>query len=121
MEQLFIKSKSDKSEVKLVRCTAGAICDIILDLRRESKTYKQWFAAELSARNREMLYVPEGFAHGYQTLEDNTEVFYQVSAFYNPESERGLRWNDPAFDIELPFQVSLISDKDTSHPDWEPE
>lgn len=107
------------SEVKLVRCTSGAICDVLIDLRPESSTFKQWFAAELSEDNHQLLYIPEGFAHGYQTLEDSTEVFYQVSAFYEPKSERGIRWNDPAFRIEWPFPVSIISKKDSSHPDWE--
>jgi dTDP-4-dehydrorhamnose 3,5-epimerase len=107
------------AEVKLVRCTAGVINDVIIDLRPESPTVRQWFAAELSAINHQMLYVPEGFAHGYQTLEPQSEVVYQVSAFYNPSSERGVRWNDPAFGIEWPLPVDVISKKDSSHPDWE--
>ncbi|MBU1052821.1 MAG: dTDP-4-dehydrorhamnose 3,5-epimerase [Proteobacteria bacterium] len=109
------------SEAKLVRCTSGFIYDVIIDLRPESPTFKQWFGAELSASNHQMLYVPVGFAHGYQTLEDNTEVFYQVSAFYHPEAENGLRWNDPAFGIKWPIPVSTISKKDASHPDWKSE
>jgi dTDP-4-dehydrorhamnose 3,5-epimerase len=107
------------SEVKLVRCTTGAIFDVIIDLRRESPTFMMWFAAELSQRNRHMLYVPEGFAHGYQTMESCTEVFYQVSEFYNRASERGVRWNDPAFAIEWPLPVTILSKKDEAHPDWE--
>ncbi len=107
------------AEVKLVRCTAGAIYDVIIDLRPESPTFIKWFAAELSEKNHQMLYVPEGFAHGYQTLEPYTEVFYQVSAFYHPASERGTRWNDPAFGIEWPLPACVISNKDASHPDWE--
>ncbi|MGD9158484.1 MAG: dTDP-4-dehydrorhamnose 3,5-epimerase [Desulfobacteraceae bacterium] len=106
------------SEVKLVRCTSGSIYDVIIDVRPASPTFKQWIGAELSASNHQMLYVPEGFAHGYQTLEDNTEVFYQVSSFYHPEAEGGLRWNDPAFGIKWPISVSTISKKDASHPDW---
>jgi dTDP-4-dehydrorhamnose 3,5-epimerase len=107
------------AEVKLVRCTAGAICDVIVDLRPNSPTFKQWFSAELSKKNHQLLYVPEGFAHGYQTLIDQTEVFYQVSAFYHQASERGARWNDQAFGIEWPIPVSVISKKDESYPDWE--
>ena len=107
------------AEVKLVRCTAGAIYDVIVDLRPESPTFKQWFSTELTEKNHQMLYVPEGFAHGYQTLTPQTEVFYQVSAFYHPASERGIRWNDPTFGIEWPLPVTVISKKDASHPDWE--
>ena len=110
---------SPHAEAKLVRCTAGAICDVIIDLRPESPTFKQWFTAELSEKNHRMLYVPEGFAHGYQTLMPRTEVFYQVSAFYDPASERGVRWNDPAFGIEWPLPVAAVSQKDSSYPDWE--
>lgn len=108
------------SEVKLIRCTAGSIYDVIIDLRPESGTFKQWIAAELSEQKHQMLYVPEGFAHGYQTLEDETEVFYQVSAFYKQASERGVRWNDPAFGIKWPLPVTSVSIKDLSHPDLEP-
>jgi dTDP-4-dehydrorhamnose 3,5-epimerase len=107
------------AEVKLVRCTSGAICDIIVDLRPNSPTFKEWFAVELSERNHQMFYVPEGFAHGYQTLEPQTEVFYQVSAFYHPASERGVRWNDPTFAIEWPLPAGVVSKKDGSYPDWE--
>jgi dTDP-4-dehydrorhamnose 3,5-epimerase len=106
-------------EVKLIRCTSGAICDVIVDLRLDSPTFKGWFAAELSKANHQMLYVPEGFAHGYQTLEPQTEVFYQVSTFYHPASERGVRWNDPTFGIKWPLPVGVISKKDGSYPDWE--
>lgn len=107
------------AEVKLVRCTAGAMHDVIIDLRPGSPTYKQWFGVELTAKNHQMLYVPEGFAHGYQTLIPDTEVFYQVSAFYHPASERGVRWNDPAFGIEWALPAHGISKKDASLPDWE--
>ena len=107
------------AEVKILRCTTGAIYDVIVDLRPESPTFRQWFAAELSEKNHKMLYVPEGFAHGYQTLEQQTEVFYQVSAFYHPASERGIRWDDPAFGIEWPLPACVVSKKDAAHPDWE--
>ena len=107
------------AEVKLVRCTAGAIYDVIIDLRAESPTFMNWFAAELTAENYQQLYVPKGFSHGYQTMEDHTEVSYQVSSFYSPASERGVRWNDPAFGIAWPLAVSFISCKDAAHPDWE--
>ena len=101
-------------EAKLVRCTKGAIYDVIIDLRFNSPTHKQWFAVELTAENRKMLYVPEGFAHGFQTLEDDSEVFYQMSEFYHPECARGVRWNDPAFRIEWPIKIAVISLKDQS-------
>jgi len=84
-------------EAKLVRCTKGAIYDVIIDLRSDYSTFKQWIAVELTAENHKMLYIPEGFAHGFQSLVDNTEVFYQMSAFYHPEYPRGVRWDDSAF------------------------
>jgi dTDP-4-dehydrorhamnose 3,5-epimerase len=109
------------AEVKLVRCTQGAIYDVIVDLRPGSATFTQWLGVELTAGNRTMLYVPEGFAHGYQTLEDDTETFYQVSASYAPHAERGVRWDDPAFGIEWPYpDHPLISDKDRGWPDFRP-
>lgn len=107
-------------EAKLVRCTRGAIYDVIVDLRPESVTYKQWIGIELSAENRRMLYVPAGFAHGFQSLADDTEVFYQISTTYRPESARGVRWNDPAFGIEWPQEVRVISEKDRRYPDFTP-
>jgi dTDP-4-dehydrorhamnose 3,5-epimerase len=107
------------AEVKIVRCTAGAIYDVIIDLRPESTTYKQWIGVSLTAQNRNMLYVPEGFAHGFQTLEDNTEVFYMVTAFYHPQSERGIRWDDTAFNISWPdVPHRILSDKDLSYVDF---
>jgi dTDP-4-dehydrorhamnose 3,5-epimerase len=110
---------SPYQEAKLIRCTKGAVYDVIIDLRPDSDTYMGWFGAELSMVNHKMLYVPENFAHGYQTLEDNTEVFYQVSEFYSPEHEKGLRWNDPAFDIKWPHTDNLvISEKDQNWPDY---
>jgi dTDP-4-dehydrorhamnose 3,5-epimerase len=106
-------------EVKMMRCIKGAIYDVIIDLRPESSTYKQWFGVQLSSENRKMLYVPEGFAHGYQSLTDNVETYYLVSDFYAPESERAVRWNDPAFLIKWPINANLIiSDKDRNWPDF---
>jgi len=104
-------------EAKLVRCTMGAIYDVIIDLRPESPTFKQWIPVELTAENRRMLYIPEGIAHGFQTLVDNTEVFYQMSEFYHSESSTGLRWDNPVFEIKWPIQVKIISDKDSSYKD----
>ncbi len=111
--------KDPYEETKLVRCTLGAICDVIVDLRSSSETFKQWVSVELTAHNGKMLYVPEGFAHGFQTLEDNTEIFYQMSEFYNPESASGVRWNDPAFGIQWPEDERAISEKDRQFPDFQ--
>ena len=105
-------------ESKLVRCTSGALFDVIIDLRADSATFGQWFGVELSAANRHMLYVPHGFAHGYQTLTDGTEAFYQVSEFYAPGAEQGIRYNDARFAIEWPLIVKVISEKDASWPDY---
>lgn len=105
-------------EAKLVRCTRGSIYDAIIDLRPESATFKQHVGEFLTGQNHRMLYVPEGFAHGFLTLEDNTEVFYQISEFYSPEHGRGVRWNDPAFNIEWPLPPSTMSDRDRSCPDF---
>ena len=107
-------------ETKFVRCIRGGIYDVIIDLRPTSATYLRWFGVELTATNRRLLYVPKGFAHGYQTLEDDSEVFYQVSEFYQPGSEGGIRWDDPTFGIDWPLGVTLISDKDRSLPDFAP-
>jgi len=106
-------------ECKLVRCTRGAIYDVIIDLRPESPTYKQWVGVELTADNYTMFFVPEDFAHGFITLADNTEITYQVSQFYTPGSEKGIRFDDPAFGIQWPQDVSVISDKDNNWPDFE--
>jgi dTDP-4-dehydrorhamnose 3,5-epimerase len=106
------------AEAKLVRCTRGAIYDVIIDLRRESVTYKQHVSEVLSSNNYKALFVPEGFAHGFQTLEDNSEVFYQMSAFYSPEHQRGLRYNDPAFRINWPVDATVISDRDRNYEDF---
>ncbi|MCI0723972.1 MAG: dTDP-4-dehydrorhamnose 3,5-epimerase [Acidobacteria bacterium] len=105
-------------EAKLVRCTRGAIYDVIIDLRPHSTSFKQWVAVELSAENHRMLYIPEGFAHGFQSLEDNTEVFYQMSEFYVPESGRGVRWDDLAFRIQWPPADRIISKSDREYPDF---
>ena len=107
------------AEDKLIRCTKGKLYDVIVDLRRESATFKQWIAVELTEENRLMLYVPKGCAHGFQTLEDNTEVFYQMSEFYHPDSACGVRWNDPAFGIQWPETDRVIlSDRDRVWPDY---
>jgi len=106
-------------EAKLVRCTRGAIYDVIIDLRPDSQSYLKWIGVELTEDNHAMLYVPEDFAHGYQTLTNNAEVFYQVSQFYSPEFERGVRWNDPVFGIDWPETENyVISEKDKNHPDY---
>jgi len=105
-------------EAKLVRCTLGAIYDVIIDLRPKSPTFTKYVAEILTAQNHKMLYVPEGFAHGFLTLEDNTEVFYQISEFYSAEHAKGVRWNDPAFGIEWPLAPSTMSDRDRSCPDF---
>ena len=105
-------------EAKLVRCTKGSILDVIIDIRKDSETYCQHISVELTDSNYRMLYVPEGFAHGFLTLEDNIEVAYMVSNFYTPGKERGIRWNDPLFGIKWPTENPLLSPKDTSHPDF---
>jgi dTDP-4-dehydrorhamnose 3,5-epimerase len=107
-------------EAKIVRCTRGKLYDVIVDLRPKSPTYLQWIGVELSSENRKMLYVPENFAHGYLTLTDNTELFYQVSDFYSPESESGIRWNDRTVNIKWPQTNDLImTDKDKNWPDFQ--
>jgi len=111
--------RAPHEEAKLIRCTQGAIYDVVLDLRPDSPTHKRWTAVELTADNRRMLYVPEGCAHGYQTLAPETETLYQVSEFYAPASEGGVRWDDPTFGIEWPATDSrVLSDKDASWPDY---
>jgi dTDP-4-dehydrorhamnose 3,5-epimerase len=106
------------AESKLVRCTRGAIYDVIIDLRPESPTYRRWIGVELGEETARMLFVPEGFAHGFVTLADATAVTYQVSQFYTPGAEAGIRWDDPAFAIEWPVPVRVISEKDRSWPDF---
>ena len=104
-------------EAKLVRCTSGAIHDVIIDLRPESATFKRHYATALSTANRQMLYIPERFAHGFQTLQDDTEVLYLISDSYAPESARGVRWDDPAFGIVWPAGERIISERDRTYPD----
>ena len=103
-------------EVKLIRCTRGSLYDVIIDLRSSSPTRTKYFAADLSADNGRMLYVPEGFAHGFQTLEDNTEVFYQMSQFYAQEYSKGVRWDDPTFSIPWPPAERIILERDRTYP-----
>jgi dTDP-4-dehydrorhamnose 3,5-epimerase len=107
---------ADAPEAKLVRCTRGAILDVIVDLRPDSTTLGRHIAVELSAENRRALYIPPLFAHAYQTLEDDTEVLYQVSQPYTPNTERGLRYDDPVLDISWPIEPTMISDKDRGWP-----
>ncbi len=105
-------------ECKLVRCTMGAIYDVVLDLRIESPTYLKWISVELTADNRKMVYVPKGMAHGFQTLVDNSEVFYQITVPYKPDYARGVRWDDPAFSIQWPVPDPIMSERDRSYPDY---
>lgn len=107
-------------EAKLVRCTMGEIFDVIVDIRPASKSYGKWFAARLSAGNRYMMYVPAGFAHGFQTMTNDAEVFYLMSNSYHPESARGIRWNDPALSVRWPLMDPIVSPRDKSFSDWKP-
>jgi len=107
------------SETKVVRCTRGSIYDVVLDLRPESPTFKDWVAIVLSAENRKTMYVPEGCAHGFLTLEDETEVFYQMSEFHDMEFARGVRFDDPAFQIDWPKRIEVISERDGNYPNFE--
>lgn len=108
------------AEAKLVRCTRGSVYDVLLDLREGKESFGQWVAVELSFHKPQVLYIPEGFAHGFYTLEDETELFYQMSSPYVPEASAGVRWNDPAFKILWPTEVpEILSDKDRSYPDYE--
>lgn len=106
-------------ETKIIRCTRGKIYDVVVDLRPRSKTFKEWFSAVLDYKNHKMIYVPKGCAHGFQTLENNTEVFYQMSQVHNLVSERGLRWNDPTFNIKWPLRNTIISEKDRKWENYE--
>lgn len=106
-------------ETKLVRCVKGSFYDVILDLRPDSPTFGQSFGATLSEQNRTMMYVPQGFAHGFLTLEDHSEVLYFVSQYYSKERERGVRWDDPTFSIRWPAVPSIVSDRDQSHPNFD--
>ncbi len=105
-------------EAKYMRCIRGAIFDVSLDVRPDSPTYKQWFAIELTADNRTAVFIPEGLAHAYQALTDDAEVIYSASCAYTPGAERGIRWNDPAFDIEWPIREAIVSEKDAKWPDF---
>ena len=108
------------AETKLVRCTRGSMFDVIIDLRSESPTFTRHFAVVLTADDRKTMYVPIGFAHGFQTLEDDTEVLYQISEFYSPEHSHGVRWDDPVFQIPWPPDDRTISERDRSYPDFRP-
>ena len=108
--------KAPHAETKLVRCTQGAIYDVIIDLRSDSRTFAKWFGVELTAENRNALYVPEDFAHGFITLKDDTEVLYQMSEFFHAEYAAGVRWDDPVFSIQWPVEVKVISERDQNYP-----
>jgi dTDP-4-dehydrorhamnose 3,5-epimerase len=103
-------------EAKLVRCTRGSMFDVVLDLRPESPSYRKWYGVELSAENGRMLFIPENCAHGYQTLEDDTEMHYMTSAYYTPDAARGARFDDPAFAIQWPLAATVVSDQDRNWP-----
>ena len=103
-------------EIKMVKCISGTIYDVIIDLRKDSPSFLKWFGAELSAKNKKMFFIPEGFAHGYQCLEDNCELIYHHSEFYTPEAEAGLMYDDPLIKINWPLPVTIISPRDESHP-----
>ncbi|HEV8283365.1 MAG TPA: dTDP-4-dehydrorhamnose 3,5-epimerase [Chitinophagaceae bacterium] len=103
-------------EIKMVKCISGAIYDVIIDLRKDSITFLKWFGVELSAKNKKMLYIPEGFAHGFQCLDDNCELLYHHSEFYTQGSEGGIRFDDPMIQIKWPLQVTMLSSRDGSHP-----
>jgi dTDP-4-dehydrorhamnose 3,5-epimerase len=105
-------------ETKFIRCTRGRIYDVIVDLRPASPTFMQWIGNELSADDYKMVYVPENFAHGFVSLEDYSEVYYPVTQFYAPGAERGIKWNDPALNIKWPVEVKIVSEKDSTHPDF---
>lgn len=104
------------AEIKMLRCIAGAVYDVIIDLRKDSTTFLKWFGTDLSAQNKKMLYIPAGFAHGFQTLEDNTELIYHHTQFYAPSAEAGIGYDDKAINIEWPLAIAEISERDTNHP-----
>jgi dTDP-4-dehydrorhamnose 3,5-epimerase len=108
------------AEAKVVRVLAGAVWDVVLDLRPDSSTFGRWFGDELTGVNRRVMYVPRGFAHGFVTLAPDTEILYLVSAPFTPEQERGIRWDDPRFAIEWPVEPTVVSEKDRSHVDFDP-
>jgi dTDP-4-dehydrorhamnose 3,5-epimerase len=105
-------------EVKMLKCTKGAIFDVMIDLRKDSPTYRKWFGIELNESNNKMVYVPRFFAHGYLSLRDDSEVMYTSSEFYTPGSERGIRWDDPAFAIDWPITPEIVTEKDSGHPNY---
>ena len=107
------------AETKVVQCVRGKIFDVVLDLRKDSKTFGKWIGEELSADNNKAFYIPKGLAHGFQTLEDDSEVLYAISAKYDVNSARGVRWNDPQFAINFPLEVSVINERDANYPDFE--
>lgn len=109
------------AETKLISCTNGKIFDVLIDLRPDSKTFKKWQSIELDSKHYSSLYIPEGIAHGFQTLEDNSVLFYQISNIYKPDFSRGIRWNDPFFNIDWPLEISEISKKDLSYIDFNGE
>jgi len=109
----------EHAETKVVRCIGGVLYDQVLDIRPESETFGESFGLELSAENRTMLYVPKGFAHGFLTLSEGAEILYFVDAFYSPEFERGIRWNDPRFGLEWPMEPKVVSERDQGHPDFD--
>jgi dTDP-4-dehydrorhamnose 3,5-epimerase len=108
------------AEAKLVRATRGALWDVVVDLRSDSATFCRWFGVELTEENRRALYIPQGFAHGFQSLVDDVEVSYQMSAFYAADAQRGARWDDPAFGIEWPVRTPFLSPRDAAYPDFNP-
>lgn len=110
--------KAPFGEVKMVRCFKGSVYDVIIDLRQESPTFRQWQGFELNENNKNMLYIPEGFVHGFVTLEDDTLLYYHVSEFFNPKADSGVRYNDPAFNIKWPLEPKIISEKDLNHEDF---
>ncbi len=109
---------SPYEEVKVVRCTRGKIFDVVIDLRTDSDTFKKWISVELSENNYQMIYIPKGMAHGFQTLEDDTEVFYQISQYYYPEYSKGIRWDDPEFSIKWPSELPILSEKDSKYANF---
>ena len=110
--------RAPHEETKVVRCTRGALYDVAVDLRPQSPTFRQWVAETLTASNYRMMLIPPGCAHGFLTLEDNTEIFYQMSAYYSPQHAAGVRWDDPAFGIKWPGPVAVIADRDRNYPDF---
>ena len=110
--------KAPHAQAKIIRATRGSLLDVIVDLREDSPTYRQWDSVELSANNHRMFYMPEGVAHGYITLEDNTEAYYHASAPWVPAAESGVRWDDPAIGIQWPFPPVIVSDRDSQWPLW---